>query len=271
MSLTVPSYEILNPLVTKIVENYHHSSETKQKKDFDLSSLKQINLDPEGKYIKSSRIRVARNFQNYPFPSSISSKDRQLVEEEIVAVLQNLKGTLAGKYFSLTQMKSTEITKLINEHMLFKLEDRFLESAAIHRDMPKNRGIFYSQDKQFIVWVNEEDHARIIAMQNNADIVGTFNKLATALTAIEKKLSFAFNPDFGYLTSCPTNIGTAMRASVHIKLPNLSKRDDFKSLCKSMNLDVRGDNGEHSSENSGVFDISNALPTNLSRIVSNKA
>lgn len=85
------------------------------------------------------------------------------------------------------------------------------------------RGIFHNAEKTFLVWVNEEDQLRIISMQMGADIKQVFDRLSRAASQIEARARFLHNDHVGYITSCPTNLGTALRASVHIHLPNLMK------------------------------------------------
>lgn len=101
--------------------------------------------------------------------------------------------------------------------------DRFLQACNLNRDWPNGRGIFHNKDKTFLVWVNEEDQLRIISMQQGADIGAVFERLSRAAAHIETVVKFSHDEHLGYITSCPTNLGTAMRASVHIKLPKLSK------------------------------------------------
>ena len=127
--------------------------------------------------------------------------------------------------------------QLVKDHFLFKEGDKYLEAAGLNRDWPEGRGIFHNKDKTFLVWVNEEDQLRIISMQEGANVVETFERLARAIEQLETSLNFARDDQYGYLTSCPTNIGTGMRASVHIKLPNLGDEGkQLKSLANSFNL-----------------------------------
>ena len=100
---------------------------------------------------------------------------------------------------------------------------RFLDACGLNRDWPDGRGIFHNDAKTFLVWINEEDQLRIISMQPGADILAVFSRLSIAAAEIEKVAKFAHDEHLGYITSCPTNLGTALRASVHIKLPNLCK------------------------------------------------
>jgi arginine kinase len=102
--------------------------------------------------------------------------------------------------------------------------DRFLEACNLNRDWPEGRGIFHNDAKTFLVWVNEEDQLRIISMEPGADILAVFDRLSRACAIIEKVCKFSHDGHLGYITSCPTNLGTALRASVHIRLPKLSKQ-----------------------------------------------
>ena len=86
------------------------------------------------------------------------------------------------------------------------------------------------------------------------------------ITILEKKLEFACNDHLGYLSSCPTNLGTAMRASVHIKLNTLGKDEKFKKICDDLDLSVRGIHGEHSESEDGIYDISNKKRLDVSEV-----
>lgn len=137
-----------------------------------------------------------------------------------------MTGELEGTYYPLNGMKKEDQDQLIADHFLFKEGDRFLAAAGLNRDWPSGRGIFHNKDKTFLTWVNEEDQLRIISMQPGADILAVFRRLSMAAAAIEKVAKFAHDDHLGYITSCPTNCGTALRASVHIKLPKLMKQKE---------------------------------------------
>jgi len=111
------------------------------------------------------------------------------------------------------------------------------------------------------VWVGEEDHLRIMCMKKGNLLNEVFDRLQKAVDVVEKNIDqgCAMSPTYGVVTSCPTNIGTGMRASVHIKLPNLTKDGTEKKvaeLCKEFGLSVRGTGGEHTPIVDGVVDIS---------------
>ena len=101
-----------------------------------------------------------------------------------------------------------------------------MAAANFNRDWPSGRAIFHNDAKTFLIWVNEEDQLRIISMQQGFGIKEVFDRLQRAVAKIEQYLKFAHNDHLGYITTCPTNLGTAMRASVHIKLPKLMKNKE---------------------------------------------
>ena len=106
--------------------------------------------------------------------------------------------------------------------------------------------------------MNEEDQLRIISMQKGADIGAVFERLSRAAGHIETVAKFSHDEHLGYITSCPTNLGTALRASVHIKLPKLSaKKDEFQAIADQFYVQIRGIHGEHSESSDGTYDISN--------------
>ena len=108
------------------------------------------------------------------------------------------------------------------------------------------------------MWVNEEDQLRIISMQPGSDIREVFERLSRGIAGIEKEAKFAHDDHLGYITSCPTNLGTALRASVHIRLPKLSKKwDEFQAIADKYYVQIRGIHGEHSESTDATYDISN--------------
>ncbi len=141
---------------------------------------------------------------------------------------------------------------------LFNKGDRFQDAASINRDWPHARGCFVSHDTRFRVWINEEDHLRIISMDDHGDMATTFNRIALALGLLEEKLDFARNNTLGYLAACPSNIGTGMRAGVHIRLPRLIKQQEMlHAQARRLNLQIRGTRGEKTRVEEGVLDVSN--------------
>ena len=253
------SYELFRDMFDPIINEYHGFSKNDiHTSDLDSSKLDISNPDPDGEYILSTRIRVGRNLAQFPLGPAISKAQRDDIEKLVSSTLASLEGELKGKYFPIEGMSDSDKEQLIKDHFLFKAGDRFLESAGLNRDWPSGRGIYHNDDKTFLVWINEEDQLRIISMEKGADIKKVFTRLTTAIAELEKKMEFSYSKHLGYITSCPTNLGTAMRASVHIKVPNLGENmETFKSITEKYHLQIRGIDGEHSKSVGGVYDISN--------------
>jgi creatine kinase/arginine kinase len=253
------SYELFSSLFDPIIKEYHgFGKDDKHQSNLNPDDLNAPNPDIDDKYIISTRIRVGRNVANLPLGPAISKEQRNAIESQVSIALNNLTGNLSGTYYPLQGMSEAQSKQLISDHFLFKAGDRFLEAAGLNRDWPEGRGIYHNDEKTFLVWINEEDQLRIISMQMGGDIKEVFERLMSAVEVIEKEVPFAYSEHLGYLTSCPTNLGTAMRASVHIKLPKLSQdMNAFEAIADEYHLQIRGIHGEHSQSEGGIYDISN--------------
>lgn len=260
------SYALFAPLFDKVIKEYHGFSKNDvHHSNLNINDLSVKELDEN--YVLSTRIRVGRNLQEYPMGAAITKEQRDEVEAKVSTVLNSFEGELAGNYYPLLGMSPEVQEQLIKDHFLFKDGDRFLESSGLARDWPHGRGIFHNHDKTFLVWINEEDQLRIISMQQGGDVVEVFSRLVTAMKQIEAQVPFAYSERLGYISSCPTNLGTAMRASVHIKLPNLGNdMESFKAITDKYHLQIRGTDGEHSKSKGGVFDISNARRLGITEV-----
>lgn len=256
------SYEVFAPLFDRIIEDYHnHGKEQKHVSDMDFTKL-QGEADPTGKYVVSTRIRVGRNIRGLGLSPGISRQERRKVEELAVSALNDMEGDLGGKYYSLANMSEKDRQQLVDDHFLFKKGDRFLQAAGANRDWPESRGIFHNNEKTFLVWLNEEDQLRIISMQKGADAKEVFSRLSRGISSLEHRINtrgyeFMYNDHLGYIHSCPTNCGTGMRASVHVRLPRLQEHPEFNTICAKLRVQSRGTAGEHSKSKGGVVDISN--------------
>jgi arginine kinase len=254
------SYYAFAPFFDKIIQEYHgHTPSDKHIVNMDHTMLNCPDFPAdEDKMIKSTRIRVARNLADYPLGTCVTKEQRREVEKKVVSVLEKFDGELKGKYYPLGSMSDADKKQLTADHFLFKGGDKYLESCGLERDWPDARGIFHNDAKTFLVWVNEEDQLRIISMQNGSNIRQVFERLSIAAHKIEQKAKFAQDSHLGYISNCPTNLGTGMRASVHIALPKLQKHpEQFNAIADKYFVQIRGIHGEHTESDDGVFDISN--------------
>ncbi|OWF37579.1 Taurocyamine kinase [Mizuhopecten yessoensis] len=263
------AYDVFSDVLFPVIKDYHKVDEVKHPNpDFgDIKNLGFGDLDPSKKYIISTRVRVGRSLAGYPFPPTATLKDRMEMEARDKDAFETLKGELKGTYYPLYGMNRATQLQLTEDHFLFNDSDRFLREASGFDDWPVGRGIFHNPQKTFLVWVNEEDHLRFISMQMGGDLAAVYTRLVTAVQAMEKSgLKFAHHHKLGYLTFCPTNLGTTLRASVHIRIPKLSTNPEFKAFCDRFNLQARGIHGEHTESVGGVYDISNKRRLGLTEI-----
>jgi len=254
------SYSTFADLFDPIICDYHTGFKPGDKhppRDFgDVESLG--NLDPEGQFIISTRVRCGRSMEGYPFNPCLTEAQYKEMEDKVSSTLSGLEGELKGTYYPLTGMTKEIQQQLIDDHFLFKEGDRFLQTANACRFWPTGRGIYHNVDKTFLVWCNEEDHLRIISMQKGGDLKAVYARLVNAVNEIEKRIPFSHHERFGFLTFCPTNLGTTIRASVHIQLPKLAAdREKLEETAGKYNLQVRGTRGEHTEAEGGIYDISN--------------
>jgi protein-arginine kinase len=245
--------------------------------DWNLSGVKglpkdgKLNLQNLGLKDVSMRVRVGRNLAAYPLPGAMNQGDREALENTMIKAFNVLikDPKYGGEYCSLTpghknQISEARYKQLVKDHIMFKdmAADTYLATAGIASDWPYGRGCYISKDRGFIVWVGEEDHLRIMCMKKGIFLNDVFDRLRNALDTMETLpgCSFAHSKEYGYVTSCPTNLGTGMRASVHVKIPNLTSDGSdakAKAVCKPLGLSVRGMGGEHTPIGAdGTVDIS---------------
>jgi len=258
------SYVDFADVFTPIICEYHGlDEEFKHTSDMDATKIKG-NINPDAP-VKSTRIRVGRSINGFGLSPGITKEQRLEVENLMKTAFQKLTEDLAGKYFPLLGMEETDRQQLVDDHFLFVSGDKNLIAAGMERDWPEGRGIFHNAEKSFLVWVNEEDQLRIISMQKGGDVKGVFARLARGIQAVgdsvkaESGKDFMLSPRLGYLHSCPTNLGTGMRASVHIDLPGWTKEGlpALKARCEELDVQPRGTRGESGGQTGVTYDISN--------------
>ncbi|XP_070297175.1 creatine kinase S-type, mitochondrial isoform X1 [Salvelinus sp. IW2-2015] len=215
------------------------------------------------KYVLSSRVRTGRSIRGLSLPPCCSRSERREVERVTVQALAGLKGDLAGHYYSLGDMTEKEQQQLIDDHFLFdKPVSPLLTCAFMARDWPDGRGLWHNNEKTFLIWVNEEDHTRVISMEKGGNMKRVFERFCRGLQQVEKLIQergweFMWNEHLGYILTCPSNLGTGLRAGVHVRLAKLSKDPRFGKILDNMRLQKRGTGGVDTATTGDTFDISN--------------
>lgn len=265
------SYEAFKDIFDQVIEGWHgYKPDGVHKCDVNPDNVK---MTPEqevkfNEHVVSTRIRAGRSIRGLPLPPGTNRADRRMVEKLVVEGLDTLTGDLNGKYFSLGRMTAEEETSLIDDHFLFQKPTprNVLANCGAARDWPDGRGIFHNPAKNFLVWVNEEDHMRVISMQSDGNVKAVFTRFCDAINLVGDSIKgagydYMYNDHLGNICCCPSNLGTGLRGSVMLKVPKLYEQmgqHKFEELCDSMGLQARGSKGEHSPPGpGGVFDISN--------------
>lgn len=249
-------YHRFKSLLEPIIKDYHKHQEHGVAPLFEPVKLPDI--DPEARHIISTRIRLARNINGFCFPCHLSLEDRKAVEKKIIQALDQLPETFGGKYHSYETVDHDLLFQLKQDKIAFSRGDRFQDAAGLNTDFPKGRGVFLSQDKKSMIWVHEEDHLRIISLEKSSRLDLAFERLCDLVRILGHHLQFSHNNRLGFLTSCPTNIGTTMRAGVHIRLEKLNRNPQLlKQLTQKYQFQIRGTGGEKTKVDQAVFDISN--------------
>jgi len=207
---------------------------------------------PENDIVISSRIRLARNVSGYPFISKATEQDRHRVEETVYRAVKNVH-------------ENDELFE-VDLESLSPIERQFLvERQLISREIAENAGpraVYIANDESYSIMVNEEDHLRMQAVTSGLNLNKVWERINSLDDHLEAYIPYAFSEELGYLTACPTNVGTGMRVSVMLHLPAVSISQEidkvFRGLQK-LNLAVRGIYGEGSQALGEFYQISNQV------------
>lgn len=272
-------YETFAPFFDKIILDYHQGSASSvHVTDWDISRIGNkgvLDVTLLGLPELSMRVRVGRNLAAFNLPGLMDREERIKFEKALLPAFEKIKAKLGGTVYSLSPdwgagvanpnlIDEAKYNALVKAHVMFKDMDAdpYLKSAGISSDWPYGRGCWQSDDKECIIWFGEEDQLRIMSMKKGTCLNEVFNKLKFLLDTFESidGVAFAKSKKYGYVTSCPSNMGTGMRASVHVKVPNLTADGTdrkAKEICKPLGLSVRGTGGEHTPIGAdGTIDIS---------------
>jgi len=205
------------------------------------------NLDNKDIVI-TSRIRLARNLKNYKFPIKMTGEESYKVISEVNNAVE--KQNLNYKLTYIKDLSDIEKNVLIENHLISPALAEKKESAAL----------LLSEDQKVSIMLNEEDHIRIQTLGNGMSLKECWNESTKIDDILEEHIDYAFDEELGYVTSCPTNIGTGMRASVMVHLPALSITNQIEKLLygvSQLGVAVRGVYGEGTKSMGHLYQISN--------------
>jgi protein arginine kinase len=200
--------------------------------------------------IVSSRIRLARNIGGVAFPGWAGEAECVRLQQELVPVLTGLKALRQPRVGDMAVLSAVDRELLRERHLISnELAQKGRGSALVMRP-----------DEILSVMVNEEDHLRIQAMRPGLQLTDLWTEINALDTELEEQVTFAFSPRLGYLTACPTNVGTGLRASVMVHVPGLRLTNEIEPIVKGLTkigLAVRGLLGEGTDASGNMFQISN--------------
>jgi protein arginine kinase len=205
---------------------------------------------PDGDVVVSSRVRLARNLADVPFTTRAKPAEQTRVIETTRWALEQ-GGFLKDGGF-------VDDEQLTEEHGRFLLERHLVSPDFIENKV--KRGLYVSKDETVSLMVNEEDHLRIQSLAAGLDFPSALGQALRLDEKLESQLGYAFSPQFGFLTACPTNVGTGMRASVLVHMPGLVLTKEIEKVLRGaahIGLMVRGLHGEGSETRGNFFQISN--------------
>jgi len=279
-------WECFKELYYPIIKDWHGYDADTQTHPMDLDFTKLVFTEEQkalfNEYVASTRIRAARNISGYSLPPGATAEDRAAVESVLKQAFDGLTGELAGTYYELGSLTPEQTQFLLERGFLFQIPTakNLLTGAGAARSWPNNRGIFHNDAQTALCWVNEEDHCRIISMENGGNIPSVFERFCNLSNALKASAEangtkLMWNERLGFLGTCPSNLGTGLRASVMVVIPNFNKlfegdNEEDKHLldevCAAFDLQPRGSAGEHSAAVGGKFDISNKQRLGFSEV-----
>lgn len=207
----------------------------------------------------STRVRLARNLKDYPFPCRLSTQDKEKIIEKVKSAIENSNSPIS-KDFSFIRM-----SELTPQQGVSLVERRLVSPEFISES--QGRALLLSKDESISIMINEEDHIRLQVINNGLSLEDTYDIADKLDTLLDENLDFAFDDKLGYLTQCPTNLGTGMRASVMLHLPALEKSRAIGRIAGNLSklgLTIRGAHGEGTEPNGALYQLSNQVTLGIS-------
>lgn len=207
---------------------------------------------PHDRIVMSSRVRLARNVKDAAFPGWAKKPERIRVLEMIRPAIEGLAEMKDAFSETMDSLSSLDKQILVERHLI----------SREHAAKSAGSGLVLNRDETLCFMINEEDHIRMQALRPGLQLRQAWTAIDQADSALEKKLDYAFSPELGYLTACPTNLGTGIRVSAMLHLPGLVLAEQINPIIQSVNklgLAVRGLYGEGTEALGNVFQVSNQM------------
>ena len=207
---------------------------------------------PHTRIVMSSRVRLARNLKGLAFPGWAKKAERVRALDQIRPAVETLPQMAGAFSESMDNLNALDKQILVERHLISR------EHAAKNA----GSGLVLNREESLCVMINEEDHLRMQALRPGLQLKQAWAAIDAVDSKLEKKLDYAFNPELGYLTACPTNLGTGIRVSAMLHLPGLVLAEQINQIIQAVNklgLAVRGLYGEGTEALGNVFQVSNQM------------
>lgn len=207
----------------------------------------------------STRVRLARNLKDYPFPCRLSEQGRKKVIEKVTSAIRDSNSSIASDFnlIKLDDLTEAQGVSLVERHLV---SPEFISET-------EGRALLLSKDESMSIMINEEDHIRLQVITDGLSLEQAYDTADKLDTLLDENLEFAFDDKLGYLTQCPTNLGTGMRASVMFHLPALEKSRTIGRIAGNLSklgLTIRGAYGEGSEPSGSLYQLSNQVTLGIS-------
>lgn len=207
----------------------------------------------------STRIRLARNLKDYPFPCKLNSQGREKVIEKVRDAVKKSNSPVASdfSFIKMSELTSSQSVSLVEKRLV---SPEFISDTD-------GRALLISKDECFSIMINEEDHIRLQVITKGFSLEQAYDTADKLDTLLDENLDFAFDEKLGYLTQCPTNLGTGMRASVMLHLPALEKSRAINRIAGNLSklgLTIRGAHGEGTEPKGALYQLSNQVTLGIS-------
>ncbi|MGI6279810.1 MAG: ATP--guanido phosphotransferase [Acutalibacteraceae bacterium] len=214
---------------------------------------------PDNDIVVSSRIRLARNLRGIPFPSRMTGKMRDELKKKVKSAIKDSNTPFAYtlKFIDMADVPDNEVVAMTERHII---SPEFARSKA-------GRALVLSDDESISIMIGEEDHIRIQVILAGLQLEKAYDIAEQVDSMLYKSLQFAFDPNLGYLTECPTNLGTGLRASVMLHLPlceGLGQLGNLAETVAKVGFTVRGLYGEDSKSEASLYQLSNQITLGIS-------